>query len=292
MDGVTVVIPCYNGARHLRACLDSAVAQEYDGGLEILVGDDGSTDDSAAIAGSYGPPVRVLRHAGDRNRGAPATRNLCLREATRPLVAFLDADDVWLPGHLRVLAEALHAAPAAGLAYANGYNLSAGGKRLGPRLSEPHRPRTTAAELLLDQCFPPAAVMVRRHVFDVVGLFDEELTYVEDHDMWVRILEHFPAVYAPHFGYLYRLHPNQLTSNGPMLWHQSERLLEKARAREIYAPNVLRRRSAVIAFRKGQAALGQRQYLRGGYQFGKAALRDPVRAVSEGLARLLGRGTP
>src|SRR5262249_32854378 len=135
-----------------------------------------------------------------------------------------------------------------------------------------------------------------------------ELTYVEDHDMWVRILEHFPAVYTPHFGYMYRLHPSQLTSNGPMLWQQSERLLAKARARRVYAPSVLRRRSAVIAFphapsvlrrrsavtafRKGQAAFGRGQYLRGGYQLGKAALRDPVRAVGEGVARLLGRGTP
>jgi glycosyltransferase involved in cell wall biosynthesis len=292
MDGVSVVIPCYNGARHLRACLGSAVSQKYEGVLEILVGDDGSTDDSAAIAGSYGPPVRVLRHEGGQNRGAPATRNLCLREATQPLVAFLDADDVWLPGHVQALAAALRAAPAVGLAYANGYNLSANGRRLGPRLSEPHRPRTTAADLLLDQCFPPAAVMVRRHVFDAVGLFDEELTYVEDHDMWVRILEHFPAVYTPHHGYLYRIHASQLTSNGAMLWRQSERLLDKARARHPYAPAVLRRRSAVIAFRKGQAAFSRGRYLWGGYQFGKAALRDPVRAVGEGLARLLGRATP
>src|SRR5438876_11081070 len=113
MDGVSVVIPCYNAAAHLRACVASALAQDGVGAVEVLGGDDGSADASRRIAESFGPPVRVLGHAGGRNRGVSATRNLCLRAALRPLVAFLDADDLWLPGHLAALVRALDEAPAA-----------------------------------------------------------------------------------------------------------------------------------------------------------------------------------
>ena len=75
---VSVVIPCYNGARHLREALDSALAQTH-GDVEILVADDGSTDDSVAIATSYGTRIRCLRQ---QNAGPSAARNLALRAAS------------------------------------------------------------------------------------------------------------------------------------------------------------------------------------------------------------------
>src|SRR5438067_2412707 len=100
MEGVSVIVPCYNGAAYLAAAIESALAQEGAGPLEVFVGDDGSTDASRRIADSYGPAVRVLAHADGHNHGLPATRNLCLRASGRPFVAFLDADDLWLPGHL------------------------------------------------------------------------------------------------------------------------------------------------------------------------------------------------
>src|ERR1041384_5170643 len=136
MDGVSVVIPCYNAQRFLRACLDSVLAQRFAGPVEVLLGDDGSTDGSGTVAESYGERVRILRHPGGVNRGLPATRNLCIRAATFAHIALLDADDVWVPGHLEALAAALRDNPVAGLAYANGLYLeldgSTGGRRFGP----------------------------------------------------------------------------------------------------------------------------------------------------------------
>lgn len=96
MANVSVVIPCYNGARFLRETLESAVAQTHSP-LEILVIDDGSTDDSAAIAESFGPPVRVIRQS---NQGESVARNRGIEEAKGNWVAFLDADDLWLPNKL------------------------------------------------------------------------------------------------------------------------------------------------------------------------------------------------
>ena len=93
---VSVVIPCYNGAAFLRETLDSVLAQTH-APLEVIVVDDGSTDDSAAIAESYGPPVRVIRQ---RNQGESVARNRGIDEARGDWIAFIDSDDVWKPGKL------------------------------------------------------------------------------------------------------------------------------------------------------------------------------------------------
>jgi glycosyltransferase involved in cell wall biosynthesis len=93
---VSVVIPCYNGANFLRDTLRSVLAQTLPP-LEVIVVDDGSTDDSAAIAESFGPPVRVFRQP---NQGESVARNRGIEEARGDWVAFLDADDLWLPEKL------------------------------------------------------------------------------------------------------------------------------------------------------------------------------------------------
>jgi glycosyltransferase involved in cell wall biosynthesis len=90
---VSVVIPCYNGARFLRATLGSVLAQTHLS-CEVIVVDDGSTDDSAGVAESFGPPVRVIRQP---NQGESVARNRGIDEAQGEWIAFLDADDVWLP---------------------------------------------------------------------------------------------------------------------------------------------------------------------------------------------------
>lgn len=93
---ISVVIPCFNGARFLRQTLESVVRQTYRA-HEIIVVDDGSTDDSAAIAESFGPLVRVIRQP---NQGESVARNCGIEEACGEWVAFLDADDLWEPEKL------------------------------------------------------------------------------------------------------------------------------------------------------------------------------------------------
>ena len=90
---VSVVVPCYNGAKYLRETIQSVLAQDLPV-LEIIVVDDGSTDDSADIAESFGAPVRVIRQS---NQGESVARNRGIDEARGDWVAFLDADDLWTP---------------------------------------------------------------------------------------------------------------------------------------------------------------------------------------------------
>jgi glycosyltransferase involved in cell wall biosynthesis len=93
---ITAIIPVHNGERHLAEAIQSVLAQTLPPG-EIIVVDDGSTDASAAIAQSFGAPVRVLAQP---NLGPAAARNLGLAHATGDLLAFLDADDLWTPNKL------------------------------------------------------------------------------------------------------------------------------------------------------------------------------------------------
>jgi glycosyltransferase involved in cell wall biosynthesis len=95
-SAVTVIIPCYNASRFIRETLDSALAQT-NLPLEVLLVNDGSTDDSAEIARSYGPPVRVISQA---NQGESVARNRGIDEARGEWIAFLDADDQWRPEKL------------------------------------------------------------------------------------------------------------------------------------------------------------------------------------------------
>ncbi len=104
---VSVIIPVFNGERFLGQAIESVLAQDHPA-LEVLVVDDGSTDASAAIAQRFGGAVRCVR---EENRGAAAARNAGVELSTGSLLAFLDADDTWLPDKLRLQLERLSLEP-------------------------------------------------------------------------------------------------------------------------------------------------------------------------------------
>lgn len=112
---VSVVVLSYNYGRFLRACLDSILRQEGGIPLEVIVVDDASTDDSAAIAASYGPPVRLIRHAA--NHGHAATVTDGLRAARGAYIARIDCDDRYRPEFLRRTVPCFTRHPAVGLVY-------------------------------------------------------------------------------------------------------------------------------------------------------------------------------
>src|SRR5687768_9511372 len=118
MPRVSAIIPCYQMAHCVGDAVASALAQEG-ADVEVVVVDDGSTDEPAVALAKYAGRVRIVRQ---ENRGLPAARNAAARAATGDLLAFLDADDVWLPGKTRLQLAALAANPAAAFVYgqANG----------------------------------------------------------------------------------------------------------------------------------------------------------------------------
>lgn len=185
---VTVVIPAYNRAWSLAEAVDSVLSQEFRD-FELIVVDDGSADGTPQLLGGYGEAIRVLRR---ENQGVSASRNAGIAAARGELIAFLDSDDLWLPGKLRRQVEFFASHPEALICQTEELWVK-NGRRVNP--GKRHRKRGGMIfEPSLDLCLvSPSAVMVRREIFERVGLFDESLPACEDYDLWLRVSCRFPV---------------------------------------------------------------------------------------------------
>src|SRR5919199_804996 len=187
---VSVVIPCYNQAHFLREAIESVLEQTYPH-FEIVVVDDGSTDNTSEVASGYYPSekVRLLRQ---ENKGLSAARNAGLAESGGEYVVFLDADDRLLPEALEVGVRELEAHPQC--AFVSGFwnNIATDGSPL-PTPHLPHDERDHYLALLHSCYIRMHAVMYRRSVFDSVGGFDTTLSASEDYDLYLRIARDYPV---------------------------------------------------------------------------------------------------
>ena len=182
MPAVSVIIPTFNRRRLVEQAIDSVLTQEF-GDYELIVVDDGSTDDTAAALAVYGDRIRVLRQP---NRGVSAARNTGIRAAKASLIAFLDSDDLWRPAKLTRQTAFLQAHPDALICQTEEIWIR-NGVRVNP--AKKHRKQSGMIfERSLELCLvSPSAVMMHRRLLDEVGLFDERLPACEDYDLWLRI---------------------------------------------------------------------------------------------------------
>lgn len=214
METVSVIIPTYNRADLISQAIDSVLAQTVPA-HEIIVADDGSTDDTAAVVAAYGDRVRYLALP---HRGQPAaTRNAGIRTATGSLLAFLDSDDCFLPDKLAQQIAVLAQTPAAGVVYSNGhYFRTTPAEPVGRVLDGLPTPSGWVfGELLAGNFLAPPVVLVRRRALDVAGLFDESpaCVAVEDFDLWLRLAALTPFVYAPGDVAAIRRHASGISRN-------------------------------------------------------------------------------
>ncbi len=185
---ISVVIPTYNRGWILKEAVDSVLAQEYPA-YEVIVVDDGSTDDTAAILAGYGNRITILRQ---ENRGVSAARNRGVRKAGGNLLAFLDSDDLWLPGKLETQADFFQTHPEA-LICQTEETWVRNGRRVNPKTRH-KKPSGNIFEPSLELCLvSPSAVMLRRELFEEMGGFDERLPACEDYDIWLRIGCQYPV---------------------------------------------------------------------------------------------------
>ena len=187
MPTVSVIIPTYNRAWAIREALDSILAQDYRD-FEIVVVDDGSTDNTQQILESY-PQVCVVRQD---HLGVSAARNAGIARAAGPLIAFLDSDDWWLPGKLSVQVGFFHTNPDALICQTEEIWIK-NGVRINPK--KRHKKYSGMIfERCLELCIvSPSAVMMKRCLFDKIGRFDETLPVGEDYDLWLRVSCRFPV---------------------------------------------------------------------------------------------------
>jgi len=195
---VSTIIPAYNNAATIAQALDSALAQNFDG-QEIIVVLDGGTDSTALILSGYGDRIRTVEQP---NRGFNRSRNGGIRLARGQYLAFLDADDIWLPGRLALTCAALDRNPDAVMAFTDVIPMNERGA-LGPPWIVGSSP--TLADLMSRGWrIYPSAVTIRREIVEACGGFSEELTNLSDTYLWMRARELGPFEYLTEPLVIYR----------------------------------------------------------------------------------------
>ncbi len=178
---VSVVIPTYNRGWCLKEAIDSVFSQTY-GEYELIVVDDGSTDDTGKRLTQYNNITVITQ----QNRGVSAARNRGIASSRGDLIAFLDSDDLWLPEKLSTQVNFFMRHPEAEICQTQ-ESWIRNGKRMNPG-----RRHVKTSGLFFERSLAlclvsPSAVMIRKRLLSTVGLFDETLPACEDYDLWLRI---------------------------------------------------------------------------------------------------------
>ena len=183
IPSVSVVIATYNYGRFLPGAIDSVLAQSHQN-FELTVVDDGSLDNTPDVIRPYlsDPRIRYIR---TENRGQPAADNTGIRASRAEWIAFLDADDLWLPTKLEKQLCLGNRHPEVGVVYTRRHNMDPDGFLLETKQPDLYRGRILE-EIFLNNFVCFSSSMVRRDVFDRVGLFDERRHRTLDYDLWLR----------------------------------------------------------------------------------------------------------
>jgi glycosyltransferase involved in cell wall biosynthesis len=224
MPEVSVIMPAYNAARFIGEALQSVLQQTFQD-FEIIVVDDGSTDDTARVVAGIGDPR--IRYVYQENGGPSSARNHGLRLATGSFIAFLDADDVWEPAFLERMLSHLRTHPDLDGAYCGYRYMQADGTPL-PEVVARVVPSQRLYEALLDGNFiNMCSVVIRPRCFERIGGFDEALRQAEDSDLWLRAARTFQIDGVPDVLVWYRQHSCNHTLNLQVKLRSLQRLVEK-----------------------------------------------------------------
>lgn len=213
---VSVIIPCFNGRQYLAECLRS-VTQSAEPSQEILVVDDGSTENIREVVERFAPAVRYVWQS---NAGPAAARNTGIRATSGEYIRLLDADDYLIPsGAATEQVRLLDAHPEVGLVYGQALKINEQGQPFGvtrPRFARASYVRSGDAELadlIVRNHIRTSSTVIRRRVVDRVGVFPTELRRTEDWDLWLRIAQVAAVAYIAKPVVAYRVRANSLTAS-------------------------------------------------------------------------------
>jgi glycosyltransferase involved in cell wall biosynthesis len=207
---VSALIPTYNGAPFIGQTIESALAQDYPA-LEVIVGDDASTDETRQILAGFGDRIRVI--AFPENRGNGALRNQLVAEARGKYIALLDHDDHWLPGKITAQVRAMEQSPAAALCH-TASEIFGDESGDGPIVEEVRR---RVQGQCFDELFRRNGIVISTVMARASALpkpcFWTDLGGVRDYGLWLRLLFAGEAVYLPQVTTRYRKHQGQITQD-------------------------------------------------------------------------------
>jgi GT2 family glycosyltransferase len=270
---VSVVIPAFNHARWVADAVRSVAAQQFRD-LEIIVVDDGSTDDTARALGECGVPLRYLHQD---NRGPSSARNAGVQVARGRLIAFLDADDLWLPDKLALQVPVIDARAEAAVVYADAVFWDESTRR--PQGTHAGRHRHPSGRilgaLLVDNPIPSPTPLVRRTALVQAGGFDETLRACEDWDLWIRLARKAEIHCLERPLAVYRLHGENSHGDVARMKHHQHLVLRRALADPALPPSLRRRGPVLVAHRHLDFAMAH--FGRGEYAAAREELLQALR---------------
>jgi glycosyltransferase involved in cell wall biosynthesis len=272
---VSVIVPSYNSAHLVADAVDSVLAQTYPH-VELIVVDDGSKDDTRQVLARYG---ERLRYVHQENRGLSGARNTGIGHARGELLAFLDADDKWLPEKLSRQVEALLANPRAAFAHTEVlyWDSQTGAAESRPK----ERHEFTGAcyrRLFAGNQIIVSTALVRRERLEKVGLFDEAIRRpsTQDYDAWLRLARHAEVVYVPEPLVYYRVHAANASKNAVMMLEDELYVIEKALREDPSLVREVGRRGVKNRFFGIYSGIGFRNYERGNREEARRAFAQAL----------------
>lgn len=226
MPTVSVIIPAYNAGKYLAETVHSVLAQTYTD-FEIIIHDDGSTDDTPAIAKTFSDPRVKYRH--QENAGVSAARNKGAEVATGKYLAFLDADDLFHPRNLEMKVTALEKDASLAMVFADCDIIDANGQSTGEILTGKDEDIFKNLLLWNGTVIPgPSSILITREAFEKSGGFDTEFSTAADQNFFFRIAHKYKCARIPEVLTAYRKHDTNMHMNIALMERDHIGVYEKA----------------------------------------------------------------
>jgi glycosyltransferase involved in cell wall biosynthesis len=215
LELVTIITANYNGSQYLAKAINSVLNQSYPF-IEHVIVDDGSTDDSARLIKSFGDKdSRIKPILLPQNRGVARARNVGIENSTGKYIAFLDADDMWVPEKVEKQVAVFRQHPNAGLVVTDALSIDENDQIL---KNKKNRKKTREGvvslyDYIAGKCHLSINAMTRRECLEKTGLFNPNYVIGEDYELWMRITREYEYYYLKEPLHLYRFHRNNATRN-------------------------------------------------------------------------------
>ncbi len=242
-DLISVIIPAFNAERYIAETMASVLGQTYPT-IELIVVDDGSTDQTAGRASEFAAKDARVVVVRQDNRGVSAARNKGFAVAKGKYIAYTDADDVWMPDHLQLLYDRLATHPELGLVHSDYQEINADSSKRNVH-SKGGKEGFLLDGLLLGhiEYIPgPSGILLPRSTVEKTGGFDAELSNVADQDFFYRVAARYEIGRVPRVTWYYRIHSQNMHANIELLEKDTLLSFAKADAHKLFKSNGFRRK--------------------------------------------------
>lgn len=219
---ISIIVPTYNRAAFIEEAITS-VLEQTESDWELLIVDDGSTDDTRSILEPFLSDTRI-HYQYQQNQGQPAAQNKALESARGEFICFLDSDNAWLPRKLEVQLVAMKNNPDVDIIYGDNIKIDEHGNEIG-RTSMRRYSGNIASHLLKDNCVSVNTTMTRRHCFDEMGGMNTERPVAADYDIWLRFSTKYRFLFIPEFFGRYRIMADQISSDKRKRYDTNEKTI-------------------------------------------------------------------